>query len=310
LPRLYDAEPALIACDLHPDYLSTQYALSRSAHVHRVQHHWAHVLACMAENQVTAPALGIAWDGMGLGTDGTIWGGEFLLAREDGFERVAHLRPFRLPGGDTAMKEPRRSALGLLYEIFEGDLFEKVDLPPMRSFSAKERNVLKQMLERGVNAPVTTSGGRLFDAVASLLDLHQITTFEGQAAMSLEFAIKHAGSTHYPFELSGNFPCVINWEPMIVSILEEKLSGTAIDAIAARFHETLSAIMIAIAERIGERKVVLTGGCFQNKHLTELSVQRLQAAGFEPYWHRRVPPNDGGIALGQIISAARSLNAS
>ncbi len=210
--KLYDAKPEIIAADLHPDYLSTKFAkefgvppsggaspgpskagtpnsqTGSPRHI-GVQHHIAHVLSCMAENEIEPPALGVSWDGTGYGLDGTIWGGEFFLVTDKNVERVAHLRPFRLPGGDKAVREPRRTAIGLLYEMFGDAAFEMTHLPPFQDIAAVELSALKGMLRRKLNSPQTSSIGRLFDAVASLANLRQIMRFEGQAAMELEFAL-------------------------------------------------------------------------------------------------------------------------
>ena len=190
LPRLYESQPSIIACDMHPDYLSTKQAARTRLPLHRVQHHFAHVLAGMADNELENPVLGVSWDGTGYGTDGSIWGGEFLLTDEESFRRVAHFRQFRLPGGDIAVREPRRTALGVLYEIWTDNLISDRRLAPIASFSNSELVVIRQMLSKGVRSPITSSAGRLFDAVASILGLRQRVTFEGQAAMELEFAIE------------------------------------------------------------------------------------------------------------------------
>jgi hydrogenase maturation protein HypF len=305
LPRLYDAQPELVACDLHPDYISTKYAASAHLTVERVQHHWAHVLACMAENELEPAVLGVSWDGTGYGTDGTIWGGEFLVPVEDSFQRVAHLRQFRLPGGEMAVKEPRRTAAAVLYEIWGQNGLEDRDLAPVAEFSKTELGLIRQMLAKGINSPVTSSAGRLFDAVASLVGIRQQVTFEGQAAMELESLIEPGVTAVYPFELSNGVPQIIDWAPMIGEILVDLQKGISQGAIAAKFHNTLAEIIIEVARQIVTPKVVLTGGCFQNRYLLEQAVQRLSQAGFKPYWHQRVPPNDGGIALGQIAAAAR-----
>ena len=188
IQRLHDTAPRLIACDMHPDYHSTHVAEGLAAPKLAVQHHVAHVASCMAEHGLEPPVLGVSWDGTGYGTDGTVWGGEFLLVTADGWKRVAHLRPFRLPGGEAAVREPRRSALGLLHAAFGADAFAMTDLAPVAAFTPAERRALATMLDRGLNAPVTTSAGRLFDAVAALIGLRQTTSHEGQAAMELEWA--------------------------------------------------------------------------------------------------------------------------
>ncbi len=331
--RLYESTPESVVCDLHPDYLSSRYARALQIPVIAAQHHYAHVLACMAENEVQPPVLGIAWDGTGFGLDGTIWGGEFLRVQEVSFERVAHLRPFKLPGGEAAIKQPRRAALGVLYEIFGTAVFERDDLMPVQSFSQSELRLLQQMLEKDLNAPITTSAGRLFDAVAALVGLRQHTAFEGQAAMELEFAIgeEHTVET-YPFRIDDmalpfddfktltaptsspesrftihhpQSAIVIDWQPMILEIVQDTLRGQEVGLTSAKFHNTLVEIVIAVARAVCEQKIVLSGGCFQNKYLTERAVVRLGEEGFKPYWHQRVPPNDGGIALGQVMAAAR-----
>lgn len=303
LPALHGVEPVAVACDLHPDYASTRYAQATGLRVVPVQHHHAHVLACLADNGAAGPCLGVAWDGTGLGPDGTAWGGEFLRVAGAGFERVAHLRPFPLPGGDRAAREPRRAALGVLYELFGADALDMTDLPPLRAFTDAERAVLRTALARGVNVPVTSAAGRLFDAVAALVGLRQAATFEGQAAAELEWAADDADG-EYPFDLAVR---VLDWGPTVRAVIADVRRGEAVGRIASRVHNTLAAMIVAVSSRVGEPLVALTGGCFQNARLLTLAVGRLRAAGFELLWHRRVPPNDGGVALGQVIAAARVL---
>jgi hydrogenase maturation protein HypF len=305
LPRLYESQPEIIACDMHPDYLSTKHASQMGPPLHQVQHHFAHVLACMAENELEHPVLGISWDGTGYGMDGTVWGGEFLLTEGESFRRVAHFRHFRLPGADAAVKEPRRTALGVLHEIREDSIMTERRLAPVRSFSDHELVVIQRMLRKGINSPVTSSVGRLFDAVASILGLRQRVTFEGQAAMELECAIQPDFDEVYPFEIAEGMPWVVDWAPMIGEILADLQKDRSIGNISARFHNTLAEIIVAVARKAGEQRVLLTGGCFQNRYLIERSVDRLSDAGFKAYWHQRIPPNDGGIALGQVIAAAQ-----
>jgi hydrogenase maturation protein HypF len=246
----------------------------------------------MAENGISSPVLGVAWDGTGYGPDGTIWGGEFLLAENDRFRRVAHFRMFPLPGGDAAVKKPKQTAVGLLYEISGPDAFTG-DEPPL----------LRRMLEKHIRSPRTSSVGRLFDAVASLIGIRHQVSFEGQAAMELEFAAAADVTEDYNYIVHSGEPFVIDWEPMIREILEEVRNRRPIGMIAAKFHNTLANIVVDIARRVGEPRVLLTGGCFQNRRLTERTVAALNAAGFRAYWHQRVPPNDGGIALGQVMAA-------
>lgn len=307
LTGLYQAAPAAIACDLHPDYASTRYAELSGLPLVRVQHHVAHVAACMAENGLPGPVLGVAWDGSGYGTDGTIWGGEFLLLDGPQARRVAHLRRFRLPGGERAIREPRRAALGALFEAFGEFVFEDPALTSGMGFSAAERRVLRAMLAGGVHAPLTSSAGRLFDAVAALAGIRQIASYEGQAAMALEWSIDETARVPaYPVDLlaHGEQPLVVDWGPMVRRLAQDARGGTPPGALAAAFHRALVEAIVAVAERIGVRRVALSGGCFQNRHLLEWSVERLRAGGFEPFWHRHVPPNDGGISLGQAAWAA------
>lgn len=302
--KLYDVVPDLVACDLHPDYLSTRHAAQLGARLVPVQHHWAHVLSCLAENEIDGPALGVSWDGTGYGLDGTIWGGEFLRANaDDSFTRVAHFRTFRLPGGEAAVRQPCRSALGVLFACNEQADWDSIDLVPLREFSAPELSLLRQMLAKGVQSPVTSSAGRLFDAVAALLGLRQRVQFEGQAAMELEFAARPGVEAHYDFELRPGEPTIIDWQPMISQIIQEMARHEDTALMAAKFHNTLTEMIVAVARQIGENKVALTGGCFQNRYLLERTIRRLKETGFRPYWHQRVPTNDGGIALGQIMAA-------
>lgn len=338
--KLYDVQPTAIACDLHPEYLSTKFAQDsvRSGAFRRspqmsaqplkgqlqtVQHHFAHVVACMAENELEGSALGVSWDGTGYGLDGAIWGGEFLRATKTSFERAAHLRTFRLPGGESAIKEPRRIALGLLYEMLGEAIFLREDCPPLQAFSKTELRLLQNMLNKSLNSPRTSSAGRLFDAVAAIIGLRQQTKFEGQAAMELEFALEGVETNEsYPFQLlEEEIPnavraqtngraailqqpssIIVDWAPMIRQIFAEQERGVALNLLAAKFHNTLVEMIVAVAQRVAEARVVLTGGCFQNKYLTERAIQRLREAGFRPYWHQRIPPNDGGIALGQAVA--------
>jgi hydrogenase maturation protein HypF len=309
LRTLYEVEPEAVACDLHPEYLSTKYAKTLGVPVAGVQHHYAHVLACMADNQLEGPVLGVSWDGTGLGSDGTIWGGEFLIVNETTeppFTRFAHFRTFRLPGGEAAIKQPRRAALGLLWEIFGRDLFARRELLPLREFSGPELHMLRQMLANGVNAPVTSSAGRLFDAVASLLGIRHRSRFEGEAAMELEFAVQRGVDAVYPYGFMGG---VIDWEPAIRKIIQDQRKGEAVEHIAAAFHNTLAEMVVGMARASRVERVALTGGCFQNRYLTERTVAKLRENGMRPYWHQRIPPNDGGLAVGQVVGAARAIGA-
>ena len=313
LQELYQISPEQVVSDAHPDYLSTAYARGSGLPLQLVQHHYAHVTSCMADNALEGTVLGVSWDGTGLGTDGTVWGGEFLLTTPTGFQRVATLRQFRLPGADRAVREPRRSAYGLLHELFGSSLTEREDLGPVAAFTRRERVILGRMITGEVNSPATSSIGRLFDAAASIMGLRQKNSFEGQAAMEMEFAIPHSGTLDaYTIPLrmrreeGRGSVLVLDWEPMILRMLEDLRQGIARGTISQKFHNTLANSVLEVGGRIGERRILLTGGCFQNRYLTERTVRVLSQAGFQPYWHQRVPPNDGGISLGQIYAAARS----
>jgi hydrogenase maturation protein HypF len=322
LTELFGIDPGAIACDGHPDYRSTRLAESlaarRGLEPTRVQHHLAHVLGCLLDNELTAgPALGIAWDGTGYGDDGTVWGGEFLRLGGGGdWQRVAHLRPFRLPGGEVAVREPRRSALGLLFELTGDSLAEAYgELAPVRAFQASELRLLLAALRRGLNAPVTSSAGRLFDAVAGLLGLHLRSSFEGQAAMALESLVEaksDAGAYPLPLRRSdaGNGRAaaqgvwILDWGPLAEAVLQDIAAGRARSLVATRFHNGLVEGMVSVAQQVGEERVCLTGGCFQNRYLTERAVDRLSQAGHRPLLHEVVPPNDGGLAVGQVAAVA------
>jgi hydrogenase maturation protein HypF len=306
LSGLYEAKPSKIACDNHPDYISTKYAKKTKLPVVGVQHHYAHVLSCMAENQIEGSVLGVSWDGTGYGLDRTIWGGEFLKLTRTSFQRFAHFRTFHLPGGEMAVKEPRRSALGVLFEMYGGEIIEKHKLLPIQMFSEMELKNVIRMLQRNLNSPITSSAGRLFDAVASIVGIRHLNAYEGQAAMELEFASNgvEIDATYLYNMVEDGSSLVVDWEPMVHQIIDDLSTGKPTSHISAKFHNTLADVIVEVAKRSGEQQVALSGGCFQNKYLTEAAVYQLQHAGFRPYWHQRVPPNDGGIALGQVMAAA------
>ena len=306
--RLYDTPPTAVVADTHPEYLSAKFARELAQRtgirLETVQHHYAHIRSCMAENELEGSALGVAWDGTGYGPDGTVWGGEFLKVTDGGFERFAHFRTFALPGGEAAIREPRRCALGLLYELFGDEVFAMSHLPTIQAFSPAEKTGLRTMLARKLNSPRTSSAGRLFDAVASLGGLRQVTAFEGQSAMALEFAADANGSDAYAMPVSAG---LVDWEPMVRELIADAGADLGAEAISGKFHRALAEAIVTLARMAGEKHVVLSGGCFQNEFLTRETVDRLQSAGFLPVWHQRIPPNDGGIALGQIVAAGRKV---
>jgi hydrogenase maturation protein HypF len=319
LLRLYEVTPVATAHDLHPDYASTLWASREGpGEVIAVQHHHAHLAACLADAGVEGPALGVVWDGTGLGPDGTIWGGEFLLGDAAAYARVAHLRPFRLPGGDAAVREPRRLALALLHaagaEVVGGHRLASPAIDA--AFEPSERRVLERMLDTGFRSPWTTSAGRLFDGVASLLGLRQRVDYEGEAAMALEFVADSRATGAYdlpvldPAPTAGDgrrAPLVVDWAPALLRLLADLERGVSPAVVASRFHAGLVGAIVAVADRVGVEGVALTGGCFQNTILTEGAAAALRGRGFEPLIHRQVPANDGGLALGQVAVAATTL---
>ncbi len=305
LLAFFQAAPEVIACDLHPDYPSTWLAEALATAwrvpLERVQHHHAHVAACVAEHQLAGPVLGLAWDGAGLGSDGTVWGGEALVVDGPSFRRVVQLRPFSLPGGERALREPRRAALGLVYEA----LGETAALTPL--FADAEARVLARMIERRVQAPRTTSMGRLFDAIAALAGVRSAAGFEGQAAMALEFAAEGHDEPPYPLPLGRGQPALADWEPLVRAVLEDRARGVCPGTISARFHASLAQLAEEIAQRVGLARVILCGGCFQNLRLARAVSQRLMARGCQVYLPQYFPTNDGGLALGQAYVAALRL---
>lgn len=307
LTRMYDVRPEIVAHDLHPAYRSTARAgaadLFPEARRVAVQHHHAHLASCLADNDHPGPALGVTWDGTGYGTDGTVWGGEFLLGDATGFERVGHLRPFTLPGGDAAVRDPRRSAIAVLHA--SGARLD-ADVPAAAGFSAGDVRLLTTMIERGINTPVTTSAGRIFDAVAAIVGVRTHATFEGEAAIALEHAAVPCDDG-YPLPIeSTDGAHVLDWRPTILAVADDIASGAAPSVCAGRFHRTLAEAIGRMASIVGHDVVALTGGCFQNRLLTEQTAGVLEGRGFTVLVHRRVPPNDGGISLGQAaIAAAR-----
>ncbi|MEQ1681003.1 MAG: carbamoyltransferase HypF [Nitrospira sp.] len=320
LQRLLDVTPRAIACDLHPDYRSTSFgrelAATLSVPLIPVQHHHAHVASCMAEHQLDGEVLGIAWDGAGYGGDGQVWGGEFLIASYRQFTRFASLKPFRLLGGEAAMKEPGRSAAAVLWELM-GEEMLTLSLSSWK-VTDNQRAQLASVLRSGVASPWTTSMGRLFDAVASLTGLCHQASFEGQAAMCVQFAAEQAVEAGevtvegYPMDLvpsrSSDPQWMIDWRPMVSAILGDLRRGISPDKIALRFHVGLAEATVRLTQAVGLPRVVLTGGCFQNWLLLSLARRRLEEAGFAVYSHALVPPNDGGLSLGQAVVAAHSVS--
>jgi len=317
--NLYDCTPQAIACDAHPDYRSTRFGQAYSARHHLpvipVQHHHAHIAACMAEHQLTGPVLGVAWDGSGYGPDNTLWGGEFLLCHEDQYTRVGRLHPFPLPGGTICMREPRRVALSLLHAVF-GEGLKDLELPPLQSLGLDKSRVLMNMMQRHVHSPPTSSMGRLFDGISALLGLHQVTSFEGQAAMSLEFLADAAAPSNQPLSYhlpihSSNSSAVemqmADWRPMIEMIVRDCHEGRPSTAIAWGFHQALANLIGDMARRLACPQIVLSGGVFQNAVLVTLTQRELTSRGIQVFIPTRFGPNDGGLSLGQCLVARNHL---
>ena len=306
--RTFEVTPAVIAHDLHPDYATTRYALNRTGLDHvGVQHHHAHVASCLAENGLDGPAIGVAWDGAGWGTDGCVWGGEFLVGDRTGVRRAAHLRYVAMPGGDRAAREPWRMALAHLRDAGIDEAEALAAVP------AATRRIVAQMLERQLNAPLTSSAGRLFDAVAALCGASHAMTFEGQAAMWLEsLAEQSRDGGRYPFAVdeanAPESPMTVDTRALIQAVEHDRRAGVSAAVIARRFHTTLAGIVLDVVRilriRTGLSRVVLTGGVFLNGILAAEVEYLLAADGIEVYRHRVISPGDGGLSLGQLAVAA------
>lgn len=291
--HLFDIEPTLAACDLHPDYMSTEYAQSMGLPLVQVQHHHAHMAACMADNGLEGEVIGLVWDGTGYGTDGTAWGGECLTGGYESFQRFGHILPMALPGGDRATKEIDRLAFSLLYAAG----CDTSAIPAAETYRA--------MLAAGLNCPLSSGMGRLFDGVAAILGIRTRCSYEGQGAVLLEAAAKDDGET-YPIRLSGT-PLVFDWREMIRAIVQDRQRGIDSGVIAARFMNTLVEMAVEMAkaarEETGLNRVCLSGGSFQNIYIMHRLPDRLRAEGLRVYHHSRVSTNDEGIALGQLMIA-------
>jgi hydrogenase maturation protein HypF len=310
--ELLGTSPVAVAHDLHPDYLATRYALEDSGlPAIGVQHHHAHLASCLAENGAAGPAIGVIFDGLGYGADGTLWGGEFLLGDLHGFERAGHFLPVPLPGGDLAARQPWRMALSHLVAAGGEEL---PALPFLETVPAEELTLVRQTLARGVNAPPASSCGRLFDAVAALLGVRNVASYEGQAAMELEMLADSAARTVYPFGLKVEGGVLIfDPRPLVRALAAAVAGGEETALCSGRFHATLAEMVrqacMVLRARSGLATVALSGGVFQNALLTTLVRERLERAGFTVLTHSLVPPNDGGIALGQAVVAGRRLSA-
>ena len=305
---LFSIEPKAVAYDLHPEYLSTKYALSLEGIPKvGVQHHHAHVASAMAENGLDGEVIGVALDGMGFGNDGTLWGGEFLRADLRDFKRVAHLRQVPMPGGSMAIKEPWRMALVYLFEAF-GHRAMDLELDWIKRRDPQKCETLKRMIEKGVNSPRTSSMGRLFDAVSSLVSIRDTVNYEGQAAIELEMAADPEVQEEYPFKIQETQrPMIVDLMETVKGIVQDLGSGCPPSFISGKFHRTVARLVVETCRRIRVEnaldRVVLSGGVFQNVLLLDQVFHGLSQAGFEVYTHHLVPTNDGGISLGQAVIA-------
>jgi hydrogenase maturation protein HypF len=312
LVEIHGSEFTQVVCDRHPDYTSTQFAAATGLPCISVQHHLAHILACLLEHRRKADGiLGVAWDGTGYGTDGTVWGGEFLLLREGKAMRFARLRQFRLPGGEAAVRDGRRVALGLAHAAGDPNLGP---LGKRLGFSEADVALFETMLSRGLNSPVSSSAGRLFDAVGAVLGLGARNSFEGQIPLAVEAAATgHAGAPRpLPFPLrpvrdGAGAKAELDWQPLLAALEEGRAAGVGPAELAAEFHHALARGIVAVAHEAGAGTIALGGGCFQNALLLDLTADALEKAGFEVLRPRELPPNDGGIAAGQALGAIWNL---
>jgi hydrogenase maturation protein HypF len=307
LQRIFHISPTLVAYDLHPGYLATKYALAlEDIPKIGVQHHHAHIVGCMVENEIEGEVIGVSFDGTGYGPDGTIWGGEFFICDYREFKRVGHLEYIALPGGEKAIKEPWRMAAAYLYKIYHDKMFD-LDINFVRKLDRRKWPTIQKMIDKGINSPLTSSSGRLFDAVSALVGIRNEIHYEGQAAIELEMA---AGAEDgvYPFDLENSEDKIlVLCEPLIRRIVSDLERGVGVESISSGFHNTVAKIILCVCLELkktsGLKRVVLSGGVFQNSLLLEKTYVLLDNNGFKVFTHHRVPTNDGGIALGQAVVA-------
>jgi hydrogenase maturation protein HypF len=312
--RLFRIEPEIITCDLHPEYLPSKYASRIAAKTGLplvpVQHHHAHIVSCMAENGVETPVIGVAFDGVGYGTDGAIWGGEFLFADRSGFRRAGQFEYVPMPGGAAAIKKPYRMALGYLYSLLGTDF--PLDGLPLAKLNPRETAIIRQQIQKRINCPLTSSAGRLFDAVAALAGLSHEVSYEAEAAVALEmqapdrFIKTRIKTYHYSFE-EQNGVTIVKLGDLFSGIVAEVRNKAPVSAISLKLHQTVAQITVEMCRKIsrqaGIKQVALSGGVFQNRLLLKLTSDGLKQAGFQVFTHHLVPCNDGGLSLGQAVIA-------
>jgi len=311
LCRMFQFEPEIISCDLHPDYLSTSYAEELSEEkklpLVKVQHHHAHIASCMAENHLTGKVIGVAFDGTGFGEDGTIWGGEFLIAELNSYYRVAHLKYQAMPGGEQVIHQPWRMAYSYLYSLYDQKINSAYPTLTKR-WAPQDLHLLKQMIDKKINSPLTSSCGRLFDAVASLIGLRNEVDFEGQAAMELESLCQSKFKDHYSYYIETETTgWIVNTQEMFREIIFDLEKKVPLSKIATQFHNTVAALILSVCVKIRNKFnlnfVVLSGGVFQNSFLLEQVIKILKKNDFKVVIHKNLPPNDACISLGQSVVA-------
>jgi len=302
--KLFRMKPELLVCDLHPDYLSSKYAEEQNLEIIKVQHHHAHIAACMAEHNINEKVIGIAFDGIGLGDDNKIWGGEFFICDLNNYERINHFEYIPMPGGDKATKNPWRMAVSYLYSFF-GEEFKNLDLDFLREVNKLELDLLISIIEKNINCPLTSSAGRLFDAVSALTGLCIHSSFHAEAPMRLESVIEQNIEEYYNIEITKH----ISFKKTFVEIINDLKNNISVSKISAKFHNTIINTIFAVVFEASKNhkinKVVLSGGSFQNRYIVEKIEQLLSAKGFEVFFQSKIPSNDGGIALGQLAIAAK-----
>ena len=312
MKRILDINPRIIAYDLHPDYLSSIYALEQQdVEKVPVQHHHAHIVSCMAENRLDGPVIGLSFDGTGYGTDGNIWGGEILIAEDKRFERAAYLSYVPMPGSEAAIKEPWRMAVSYLYDAF-GEEFYSLDLPVFKEIDEKKIWFIVEMISKQINSPSTSSLGRFFDGIAAIIGIRNYVVFEGQAAMELEMLAGKSIKESYNFEwISGNMHKVL-LQPIVCGVVDDMRKGVHPSNISSKFHATIIKLFSELCEVIrkesGLNRIALSGGVFQNSIILTGLMEKLEEKGFQVFTHTQVPANDGGISLGQAMVASAVAN--
>lgn len=303
--KLFRIKPSLIAVDMHPGYVSTKTGLSwAQLPAVQVQHHHAHIASCMSENMLDEKVIGVALDGTGYGSDGNIWGSEFLICDLNDFRRISHFDYFPLPGGDSATEEPWRTAISYLYKVY-GISFLELELPFLKQIDPEKIRLIIQMIDKKINCPLTSGAGRLFDCIASLLDLVQTATFQAEGPMRLESLVNSECTDSYKFTTGD----IISFDETLKSIVEDIINGIEKGTIATKFHNTIILVIFDTVNNIRLNscinKVVLSGGVFQNKYLSERTMDLMLKNNFEVFSHSAVPANDGGLALGQLAVASK-----